>query len=341
MASVVQPQVDCSTAEELIHALSPLGPHFKNCGPKDQWLFRGQGRDDPLIPTLFRSTGRFAQLRSVGNYEQTLIAERDLLVRFFEIADKRGLLLPDDSQSMRATLATLQSHRGTELLRSKFALAEGWEPASLALSLAALAQHYGVPTRLLDWTRKPYFAAYFAAESAWRSIQNREREKKILQENCTDGNQVKAIDGSSLLVVWAFYFPELGRRHEVYQDSDPIRVITAPSATNPNLSAQQGVFTWLNWRRTGEANGKYLPMDQVLERLANQARPDADDVDKLIIGCKIRRFTLPTSEVDALLYLLAKVDVTPSAVYPGYSSILSDLEMEVRWWHPATVSSGR
>lgn len=308
MMPIVQLPIACATAEEFIEALSPIGNYFKAVKPLGEWLFRGQGADLPLVPSAFRQRGteKLTQLsgRQIDNYGQRMLAERDALIRFFEIADRRGLVLPDDSQELRSTLEILNSERGDLFVERGY---QEWQPADKALSIMALAQHYGLPTRLLDWTKRSWIAAFFAADSAYH---NRTRNQP-----------------SDVMVVWAFYFPFIGKHDSLGRHTDPIRVVTAPTATNPNLRAQQGVFTLLSPYYTNEAEGPYQPMEQVLEEMAATGDPEKSSAAKSIEGSKLQKFTLPTSEAKHLLLLLAKLDITPSAIYPGYQSILSDLEI--------------
>src|SRR4051812_14800893 len=150
-SNIIQPQVNCATAREFIEALSPIGPYFVHSERSDAWLFRGQGNDRPLVPAVFRKDGEGNYLwnktlqvgRDLTDFRQFLLAERDNVIRFFHIADKRGLVLPDDSQELRTRIDTAMSTRGDELV-SAHGLSS-WDYTDQAVldlaSLVALAQH--------------------------------------------------------------------------------------------------------------------------------------------------------------------------------------------------------
>lgn len=292
-----------TSAREFLDALSPIGDHFNEAPIGTPWLFRGQGKDHPLIPSLFRQ-GALNKLthRNITLEGQLLLAERDILIKFFNIADKRGLMLPDDSQELRAKLEDLSSDTADNMIPMG---SERWHPMFHVASLMALAQHYGLPTRLLDWTRLSYIAAYFAAEGAQKHLD----------------------DLSGNMVVWAFYFPSLGQHDQITRETAPLQVVTAPSATNPNLKAQQGVFTLLNPLITGKGATPCPPFQEFLEEWESKEGWG----QYMISHCRLRKFSLPHSEAEELLYLLAKVDITPSAVFPGFGSIVSDLKMRHEW----------
>jgi hypothetical protein len=77
----------------------------------------------------------------------------------------------------------------------------------------ALAQHHGIPTRLLDWSDNPMIACYHAAESVVR------------EDICGSGN----------LAIFAL---ELTRLHP----DIPLKHVRVPGSTSPNLSFQRGSF---------------------------------------------------------------------------------------------------
>ena len=122
-------------------------------------VYRGQSKDEPLVPSLFRE-GHACAVEGYDwfSYERTIL-------RLFKAAGIPALLHKPDNDT-------------------------DW---------IVLAQHHGVPTRILDWSSNALHALYFSVENCdestdgvvWRGEFTRIRTKEYSMEELSSINNVE------------------------------------------------------------------------------------------------------------------------------------------------------
>ena len=282
--------VDFSEAEHLIEALRPRDDRWKE--GVGSWIFRGHANSDwALQPSAFRLNAAFdfGGAWTKGPYEtheDQVHAEARLLLTFLDIADLQGLPLPvrdaswADPHSLRLTISQAASGH------------EKWPFPEIA-PLMALAQHHGIATRLLDWSRRAFAACYFAAREA-------------AEHPGEDGT----------MSVWAFS-PESARQLN-RRGRQRFSVMRAAASSNRNLHAQSGLFTVtdiLNPKATDPAIPD--PLDRLLVAQADVFENDGIPVP-IDIDTVLWEFRLPQEAAGRLLRLLAEEWVDGSHLFPGY-----------------------
>jgi len=337
--------VDCSTAAEFLSAITLSGPAPRKHG-YDFLLFRGVAsgsgsQEYKLVPSALRpdnfpflsrlagfslapveSRDKYAQLEWIQGR-----CEADVVASFFRFADMHGLPVPEVGIEVRRTMQ-LPSTSGA-LFYDGILNGGVWPPDNL-LPMIGLAQHYGLPTRLLDWSRDALTAAYFAATGALRRVQR--------------GESMHAAENR--LAVWIFnaelldFIQRMTLPHSKKLPNIPVSFVTAPAASNPNLRAQQGVFTVWRPQMTDREHQQVdrRPLNELIDECLER---DGVELPSLSLFYKV---TLPLAEAPTLLHLLLRTGVTAARLFPGYEGAAEAVRewsrrQPIDWpWRPFEVS---
>jgi len=293
-------------AGDFLTALTRWNPRWG--GLPLEWVFRGQADASwDLVPAAFRQNTRFPYHRLGGFHPEerhgSQIHEEAMIVhRFIQAVDRQGLPMPTDSAhrwlEFRTVIDAISS------ARSKL-----WPEPEMA-PLFALAQHHGIPTRLLDWTERPLVAAYFAGVGAARGARD---------------------NGEKWLAVWAL---DTGRARvsimgDLFEQKTPVmRIVRPPRSTNPNLRAQEGIFTVLDDPlRSPDASSFFPPLND----LVSQRRREWVEEKGATGPPTLRRLELPWKESGKLLRLLSYEWIGATQVYPGLDGVVQGLRERALW----------
>ncbi|MFN0183289.1 MAG: FRG domain-containing protein [Aquabacterium sp.] len=205
-----------------------------------------------------------------------------------------------------ATLWPLREQRAMRIFRRKVHIYLGGGAAPLDdLRCLALMQHHGAPTRLLDFTKSPYVAAFFALEEA------------------TGDSAVYALNTPALWGAVPRFDPALTRdavdprvtggfeRHYLANDK-PIVWFGEPAEMDRRLVAQSGLFV--------------LPGQ--LARPLGDILQGYDTRDPLLV-----KYVLPLAMRDQAMQALYRMNITHATLFPDLEGLARSIgyELEVVW----------
>jgi hypothetical protein len=228
---------------------------LKNNSSRDGYLFRGVTKSSHSLMSSFHRTGR----NSLHRYRYV------------------------DMTAFERTISRYIKH--------KFDLESGEDIGELMF----LGQHYGFPSPLLDWSRSPFVAAYFAF-SRIDPVKNQKKSKDLKGKVVDEYARIYLLNEEIINRL-----PQDGAVGFDY--FKPTVVVSEYGSTfNDRSGPQQGVSTF-----TSEANF-YLWLTTIVETKFKGEYQTSEYIDWIDI---------PYSERDKVLHDLYKMGISGESLFPG------------------------
>ncbi|MGI9950601.1 FRG domain-containing protein [Vibrio hyugaensis] len=314
-------------ANNFIEALSPLREEFVD--PVPQYIYRGQGNSKwQLLPSVFRENanlpyrgGRKGPMITLGDQRQM---EWELLVEFVKEANANGFHLPDETVIYR--MLDLKQH---DEEFNKIRRHEVHWPSAEYLSILALAQHYELPTRLLDWSYSSYVATYFSAMQCLGVLKRGEKVKNL---------SVFALNSNWSEFSYQSEIPQIQKElYEHHKQGVTFQVVQSPTYFNAHLKAQKGVFT-CQYEFGNIKNYLTAPVclrefiqgqtEKKQKELESKQGTGLAQLSQTIInfdGNVLYEYTLPASEAEEVLFLLDRLGINASTLFPTLSGCVKTI----------------
>lgn len=334
-------KIECKTAKEFLDKLTPWNTKYE----LSEYVFRGHTDESyKLHPNIMRKK-KDASLIDIANiaifegeYEKTLrdiglteikvfqaTLEMTILRRFYRASNQNGLYVP--TSKIMSSQMEIDGYIDFDEVMNSFKYNK-WLNRDTT-EIAALAQHYGLPTRLIDWSFNQYIAAFFATNFT------------------TKPQNTKNIS------LWMLNYRKLAELF-ASPDSD-VRIFSPHYQWNENAKSQKGLFTYIESTYDREdvdsifefmdickeknvisedpkydsLRTDYRTFDVALDNALSKYNANTDNK----IGTKnlLINLTLPCEEAIKVNQYLRDIKISEATIFPGYRGVVEDIKSVLRF----------
>ena len=293
-------EIAFSSFDELLNAILPNGSVGKKL---NGYIYRGEGSEKfKLLPSALREEN-IEKLRKQVGFNFFKLNDTEWLQIFTEYRILRNFYIIANNSGLKVHSPELMAQHYFDVTSPEFLFRE--EPKTWidpeAVELAALAQHYGVLTRMLDWSSDLLVALYFACIEAMK--------RYIAGEN-------------DFMVIWALNASDIQvNEQSIYtqgKDICPLKIVVPPYYANANLKAQKGVLTY--WRVSAQMNDNKAvdrtPIDELVQDIPSHF--SKNDM--------MYKFKIPNKYAAEVYGWLKRRGRSASVIYPGYRGVVLQME---------------